>query len=118
MRLFDFAVAVSILGLATTACSSIRVVKKMPDGGIVALQGDQGGARQKAEDYMHGQCPGGYDVVEEGEAVVGQESTARTSKTIIGPVTSGTSQDVREWRITYKCKGAAQASTQTVYVAF
>lgn len=115
MRLLTTFVALALV----TGCSSIRVVKKTPDGGIVALQGAQDGAREKAEQYMSGQCPGGYDVVEEGEAVSGSETTAETHKTFLGPVTEAKTKDTHEWRITYKCKGAAKsAAAETVIVRF
>src|SRR5438128_2247359 len=95
------------LALATlSGCSSIRVVQKTPSGGTVALQGAEDGAREKADEYMRSQCPAGYEVVEEGEAVVGSVTNARATPTIIGPVTTAQTSDTREWRITYKCNGA------------
>ena len=41
----------SVLSLAT-GCSGIRVVQKTRDGGVVALQGQESGAREKADEYM------------------------------------------------------------------
>ncbi len=111
---------VSMLLSITTACSGIRVVKRANDGGIVALQGPESGAREKADEYMRSQCPKGYEIVEEGEAVVGQTAHATTRQGFIGPVTTAQTEDRREWRITYKCKGVenASAAAKTLYVAF
>lgn len=105
----------SLLSLAT-GCSGIRVVQKTRDGGVVALQGQESGAREKADEYMRSQCPAGYEIVEEGEAVVGSDTTVRQRQTFIGPVTTAQSEDRREWRLTYKCKGAPAASARTVVV--
>ena len=77
-------------------CSSIRVVQEGKTGGTVALQGPHDGARGKAEEYMRTQCPRGWQIVEEGEALATDNVT-------------------REWRNTYACNGA---STQTRVVAF
>jgi hypothetical protein len=105
--------------LALAACSgSYRVVKKTQAGGEVALVGPQESAREKADEYMRTQCPAGFDIVEEGEAVVGSTTTARTAdggKNIFGQKTSTTtadSTDKREWRIKYQCKNAAPAEAR------
>jgi hypothetical protein len=92
-----------------TACSSYRVVKITPNGGEVALQGSPDGAREKAAEYMSSRCPQGYDIVEEGEAVVGQDLQARTGTGLFGPTTYGSTSDRREWRIRYQCKGTQPA---------
>ena len=101
--------ALTIAALGLAACGNYRVVRRTPNGGEVALEGDQGKAREKAEEYMRGQCPSGYDVLEEGEAVVGQEMTGNThEQKVFGlPVqtTSASTQDKREWRVKYQCKG-------------
>lgn len=111
-------IALGSFALVGTGCSSIRVVKKTPDGGIVALQGAQDGAREKADEYMRSQCNGEYEVVEEGEAVIGSETTMRRHNTILGPATTAQSTDRAEWRITYKCKGAKNATARTLVVVF
>ena len=79
--------AMLLFGLVTTGCGSIRVVSEAKSGGTIVLQGSQGAARAKAEEYMRKQCPGGYEVVEEGD-------------------TAGDSDDSREWRIAYRCNGS------------
>jgi hypothetical protein len=111
-----YAMTFGTLALLVTGCSSIRVVKKTPDGGVVALQGIQSDARNKAQDYMRSQCAGEYDVVEEGEAVVGSDTTTRKTSTFLGPATTSQSSDRAEWRITYRCKGAKAAVTRTLFV--
>ena len=65
----------------------IRVVSEAKSGGTIVLQGSQGAARSKAEEYMRKQCPSGYEVVEEGDS-------------------AGDSDDSREWRIAYRCNGS------------
>jgi hypothetical protein len=123
-----FAFAAAALG----GCASYRVVERNPAGGEVALEGSSGEAREKAEAYMSQQCAQGYDIVEEREAVVGQETHASASP---GPRVFGmrtefvneTTTDKREWRVRYQCRGFAspvaagspnQASVQEVVVRF
>lgn len=110
-------VLAATLGLSSVACSGIRVVQKTKDGGILALQGIQDDAREKADSYMKGQCPKGYEIVEEGEAVVGQDTRMQSNNTRYGSIGSAQSRDVREWRITYKCKGDATATLRSVTVS-
>jgi len=113
--------AVSMLAL--TGCGAIRVVQRTPTGGVVALEGDQDKAREKAAEYMASQCPEGYQVVEEGETVVGQEmrEESRREKVFGVPVkeTRSETTDKREWRMKYQCNGAnRQAGIQEVIVTF
>jgi hypothetical protein len=102
-------VLVGLLGLGAAfaiGCGNYRVVKKSQEGGIVALVGDQNEARKKADDYMTGTCGGPYDIVEEGEAVVGETNTAESRPTGYGTTrTTGQSTQKTEWRLTYKCRG-------------
>lgn len=94
------------LAVSTFACGGIRVVRRTPHGGTIALQGMRDEAQKKASQYMTAQCPTGYDVTEEEEAVVGQQTSARTTDTKHGSFTSASSSDVREWRVTFRCKDA------------
>ena len=105
-----------VLGVFLAGCSSIRVVQKTPDGGVVALQGVQSGAREKADDYMRAQCGGEYAVIEEGEAVVGSDTTSRKTSSFLGPTTQAQSTDRTEWRITYRCKNAKTAETRVLTI--
>lgn len=110
------------LGLvALTGCSGIRVVQRSQTGGVVALQGAESGAREKAGEYMSRECPRGYEIVEEGEAVIGQTTHADTRPGLLfGSHTTARSEDRREWRITYHCKGASNraAENATIVVYF
>ena len=94
---------------ALAGCGSIRVVKKTQDGGIVALAGDQTEARKKADAYMTSQCGGGgYEVVEEGEAVIGETNSSQAQATRFGTIqTQGQSTQKTEWRLTFRCKSSA-----------
>jgi hypothetical protein len=106
-------VLVASLAMFSIACSGIRVVQRTQHGGVVALEGSRDGATEKAMQYMSTHCPKGYDIVEEGEAVVGQDfqSSSRPVRGLFGPATatSGSSTDKREWRIKYACKDAPAA---------
>ncbi len=104
------AVLLSSLGLG--GCGTYRVVRRTPNGGEVALQGTPGKAHEAADQYMASQCPSGYDIVEEGEAVIGSETQAQTTrdKNVWGrPVqrTTESTTDKSEWRIKYQCKAAS-----------
>lgn len=74
-----------LLAFVTGCAGSINVVEDARSGGTVALHGNETGAREKAEEHMKARCPGGYDIVEQGEAT--------------------TPEGDREWRIMYACKG-------------
>lgn len=100
-------------------CSAARVVRETKTGGEIALLGDREGAREKANQIMTNKCRGaGYEVDEEGEVVVGQQTEARSdqysnnrsrsswSRPSSTTTTSATSRDMTEWRILYHCKGA------------
>ncbi len=122
MRTFHSLVIGSCVVAAATlvlGCSGIRVVKASKAGGEIALIGDREGAMEKARLEMANTCggPQNYDIMEEGETVIGTHSTA-SSQTEAGhswtgaPATrtSGSSDTVEktEWRVKYSCKGAAQ----------
>jgi hypothetical protein len=116
------AVVGTTLAFVALACGpygSYRVVKTQPHtAGEVALQGDRQLAHQKAEQYMTSECSGGYDIVEEGEAVTGSTSRSNADSTkqkdifgqkVNNTQTSTRSTDTTEWRVKYKCKGAGDA---------
>jgi hypothetical protein len=116
---------VAILVLPTlVACNTqwIREVRRTPAGGEVALVRQSEDAQAQAQQLMAARCPQGYDILEEGETVVGQNVSANTVQRptiFFGPVVSTTqsSEDRREWRIKYQCKGAPQApATQPAVV--
>ncbi len=96
---------------AGCALGNYRVVKVVKGGGELALVGSQGEAREKANAYMTQQCNGGYEVVEEGEAVIGENTEAH--RAFLGGVQASSTQKT-EWRIKFACKGeAAPATTPT-----
>lgn len=78
----------ALLLTVVTGCGSIRVVSEAKSGGTLVLEGSHNASRRKAEEYMRKQCPGGYEVVEEGDTV-------------------GDDADQREWRIAYRCTGSS-----------
>jgi hypothetical protein len=109
--------------LIVLGCSNIRAVEVQPGrGGIVALLGLRDGARTKADVYMKTQCPAGYDVVEEGEAVVGSASQGSSSAVGGNGFAVGSSRsvshDLTEWRVKYRCRGLTQGKLQQLIVRF
>ena len=61
---------------------------------------------------MTGQCGGAYEIVEEGEAVIGETSSAESRATRYGTVqTQGSSTQKTEWRLTFRCKAKAPTPT-------
>lgn len=101
-------------------CGFVREVKRTPTGGEIAIRGRTSGTEKEASDLMNARCPGGYDILEEGEVVVGQQTITQSqgqgtvTQTRSGRITTvntynqGTSstQNTTEWRILYQCKGA------------
>ena len=92
------------------ACATARVVKSQPGkGGIIAvIPKDSAEARQKAMDIMATNCtPKKPEILEEGEAVVGQSSHSNGNASVVGSFigTSSTtsSHQETEWQISYKC---------------
>ncbi len=110
-----------VLGLAlacaaSTACAwgNYRVVTQTPEGGEVALLGSgESEARKKAEAFMTTACPNGHDIIEESEALAGDDSSAPSpaSKDLLGhtkqPSTAVANEDRRESRLKYRCKPRA-----------
>ncbi len=79
------AVVLAVASLVLGGCGSYRVLAEAKSGGTIALEGSHDSARAKAEGYLRTHCPGGYEVVEEGDAVSAAEG------------------GLREWRIAYAC---------------
>lgn len=101
-----------VAGGALAACGpSIRVVKAAKTGGDIALVGDREGAMELAKAEMARTCGGAdrYDILEEGEAVIGEVTNASAHRGVFGGI-SGQSESTQktEWRVKYGCKGAAQ----------
>jgi hypothetical protein len=104
-----------VAALFTTAiagCGSARYVQRTPNGGTIALEGDRNKAMEAATKNMQAHCPGGYQILSEGEAAIGTDTGARsdTQQNKDGSVTQTAGQSTRtatEWRVTYQCNGAA-----------
>jgi hypothetical protein len=88
----------ALVALLAGCAGSIHVVEDAKSGGTVALHGSEDGAREKAEQHMKTRCPGGYEIVEQGEA--------------------STDDGNREWRITYACKGPGTVGGKVARIAF
>jgi len=113
------------LFLVLAACGSAKVISRTQAGGVIELQGDRGKAMEQATQEMAAHCggPGSYQIVQEGEEVIGQdtvtrEDTAQDSKTSRSgrrqstdtTTTAQTStRNATAWRIHYQCNSAAGA---------
>ncbi len=122
----------ALLGLLASACQHIpyaRQVKSKPQqGGVIALNVNHVPEdRQKAEGMMQTTCGrSSYKIVEEGEAVIGTETTSSGNAynnsygsgsgfSAFGvPLSGGTSMNSnsstvqkKEWQITYECQNVA-----------
>lgn len=114
-----------LLLLATSssllACGFVREVRRSPNGGEIAIRGRTASAEKEAADLMNARCATGYDVLEEGEVVVGQQTihnsqgqgtvmqTRNGRVTQVNTYSQGTTstQNTTEWRILYQCKSGA-----------
>jgi hypothetical protein len=116
---------VATVGALGAGCSAIRVVKLTQEGGEIALLGDRDDAMEKAEREMARQCggPGSFEVVEQGEVVVGQvtqtQGSTSTQKGKHGSSTgyssgTATTTDQTEWRVLFQCR-TAEADTAEVH---
>lgn len=138
-------ILLSAIALIISACQTMpyqpyaREVKKKPKtNGVIALkQNHNDEDKNKANMLMQNNCaPNPYNVIEEGEIVVGQEAvtnsnTSRNSGqssqqvgSLFGIPVHSTGTDpsestsskvttnaVKEWQIVYECSGASKKST-------
>ena len=104
------------------ACGSAKVLQRTQEGGVIELQGDRGKAMEQATQEMAAHCggPGSWQVVQEGEEVIGQdtfvrEDTASDTKTSrrgrrqsTDTTTTGqtSTRNATAWRIHYRCNSA------------
>ncbi len=105
-------------GMVLVGCAGYRVVKRNQTGGVVTLYGPREEAMQKATAAMQAHCGGAYTITEEGEAVVGTESTsagrADNTRTGVAASSSTETHDKTEWRVTYVCGVQAPAAATPV----
>jgi hypothetical protein len=99
---------------------TFRMVKKTPEGGVLALVGDPALAHAEAEKAMAAQC-GQYKILAEEEVVVGSntDSSTHTSANRGGSSqgTATATRDATETRITFACGGAPAAPAADPKVA-
>jgi hypothetical protein len=111
------------LFLVLTACGSAKVIQRTQAGGVIELSGDRGKAMEQATQEMAAHCggPGSWQVTQEGEEVIGQdtyvrEDTSEASKTSRSgrrnrtqTTTTGqtSTRNATAWRIHYTCNSAA-----------
>ena len=114
--------ALLAVALIAPACGTYRVVNRTPSGGIVAHEGRRDKAMAKAHTAMADHCRGPYTIVEEGEHVIGHDTT-RGEETHVaddGTVVTGSGESTRdatEWRIRYVCGSASVSDEEDAAVA-
>jgi hypothetical protein len=88
-----------------------EMVKRDKTGGVFALKGDRNKAMEDAKNQMSANCPGGYQIVGEEMAKVGEKTEGAEDTHFKKKGSEKTSEsmtsEVKEYRITYECSGAA-----------
>jgi hypothetical protein len=113
-KLGKLGLVAGLVSIALAGCGSARYVQRTQYGGTIALNGDRGKAMEAATKDMQAHCPGGYQVLQEGEVPIGTDTGARsdTYQNRDGSVTQQAGQSTRtatEWRVQYQCNGAPVA---------
>ncbi len=113
-KLGKLGLVAGLVSIALAGCGSARYVQRTQYGGTIALNGDRGKAMEAATKDMQAHCPGGYQVLNEGEVPIGTDTGARsdTYQNRDGSVTQQAGQSTRtatEWRVQYQCNGAPVA---------
>jgi hypothetical protein len=135
MSSFRLLVPAALLLAAATGCgSTARLVNGTPDGGVVAIPSNSNywpmKYRDDADKMMAQRCPNGYEIVSEGEVVVGQTATTNENVDHRTPTNSNsryrvdqtttqmttTTSDKTEYRITFRAKPAAGTPTNAAIV--
>ena len=106
MKLHMFLVVIFATG---ASCASSEHIKRNDDGGIIALKNAEGANHDKAmataKDKMDSHCgKQKWKVLDEERVAVGKTSQVTGGSTYA----SGTSTDVTEWHVTYKCMSKKQ----------
>src|SRR5678815_965310 len=88
----------SLLCVALAACGHARLVNRTTTGGVYALEGDRAKAMEQATAEMAQHCHGPYQIVSEGEQVIGTDS-AQQNETYVakdGTVVNQGGQSTRD----------------------
>ena len=116
LGLFGFACAAVL-----SACGTARYVSRSQYGGTIALEGDRNKAMEAANQDMAGHCggPTTYQIVQEGEVVVGTYTTEQDDvhthhNGSTTTVEETTTHPTTEWRVTYQCAGAPAGSQSQI----
>jgi hypothetical protein len=105
-------ISASLLAIALSACGHARLVSQTRTGGVYALEGDRNKAMEDAHGQMTAHCRGPYEIVSQGERVIGTD-TAQANETYVaedGTLVNQGGQSTREateWRVEYTCTAAA-----------
>lgn len=108
---------IALTASATVGCGGARVVHRSQSSGVIALEGDRNKAMEQAHQLMAEHCGGPYQIMEEGEHVVGTNRAQSTESYVNeegevieerGEVT----RDATEWRLRYTCGNAPAGDQQ------
>jgi len=120
LRKLSLGLAIASFGVLS-ACGSARVLSRNQSGGVIELQGDRGKAMEQANQEMSAHCgPNNYQIVQEGEEVVGQDTvvqedtatdsrqsrSGRRSSTDSSTTQTSSTRNATAWRVHYQCNGA------------
>jgi hypothetical protein len=120
LRKLSVGLAIASFGVLA-ACGSARVISRNQSGGVIELQGDRGKAMEQANQEMSAHCgPNNYQIVQEGEEVVGQDTvvqedsntnnresrSGRHSSTDSSTTQTSSTRNATAWRVHYQCNGA------------
>jgi hypothetical protein len=118
-----FRAAWLVASLLGSGCMGARLVEVTPEGGVVAIPSNTNCwptyFHKAAEDLIQKQCPEGYVIDHEQEAVVGHHTTENTAgnRNSVASAVFGVGQETKtveshdyyEWRIYFRRKGAPPA---------
>jgi hypothetical protein len=108
---------VALIASASVGCGAARIVHRTPAGGVVALEGDRNKAMEQAHQLMADHCGGPYQIMSEGEHVVGTDRAQSTESYVTeeGEVVEERGESTREateWRLRYSCGNAPAGDQQ------
>jgi hypothetical protein len=108
---------VALSASATVGCGGARVVHRTQSSGVIALEGDRNKAIEQAHQLMADHCGGPYQIMEEGEHVVGTDRTRSTESYVneegeVVEERGEVTRDATEWRLRYTCGNAPAGDQQ------
>lgn len=116
-RVIAIAIAVLALGGCFMIQGRAEMVKRSKEGGVLALKGDHDKAMEDAKLQMASNCPGGYEIVGEEMAKVGEKTQgvedSQYGKASHEKNSETVTSDVQEYRLTYECQSSEKSTVTT-----